>query len=259
MLAILFKTTARNGFPVAIGPYNDCHDDCTTANTFWQNVKVNRAGWNVTESKVEIFRMFCLLHRTRMTGLTRLIRRSSSSKSQVEYQQGQSPEPKVREYFYYIDHEGMVRQYPFLFTLSQSHHLIWSTDCSYFWTMRASKISHHALRTSDSFSSFSNDWNSTRPIATRAISRICRCVAANEILFDAMTCRLFIRKHCRTQVRFAVMFPNLPKLWQLSFNCSQIHSHTRYRTHMQAVVWCCPLNRTKYTWHRRLAESIIQA
>jgi len=24
------------------------------------------------------------------------------------YTQGQSPEPKIREYFYYIDHEGMV-------------------------------------------------------------------------------------------------------------------------------------------------------
>lgn len=90
----------------------------TTANTFWQNVKVNRAGWYVTESKVEIFRMFCLLHRTRLIGSTRLIRRNSSSPSTVEYQQGQSPEPKVREYFYYIDHEGMVRQHTFLFTPS---------------------------------------------------------------------------------------------------------------------------------------------
>nr|XP_034176096.1 UPF0598 protein CG30010 isoform X2 [Osmia lignaria] len=26
----------------------------------------------------------------------------------VEYVQGQSPEPKVREYFYYIDHQGML-------------------------------------------------------------------------------------------------------------------------------------------------------
>lgn len=26
----------------------------------------------------------------------------------VEYVQGQSPEPRVREYFYYIDHQGMV-------------------------------------------------------------------------------------------------------------------------------------------------------
>lgn len=24
------------------------------------------------------------------------------------YVQGQEPEPKIREYFYYIDHEGMV-------------------------------------------------------------------------------------------------------------------------------------------------------
>lgn len=26
----------------------------------------------------------------------------------VVYTQGQEPEPKVREYFYYIDHQGMV-------------------------------------------------------------------------------------------------------------------------------------------------------
>lgn len=26
----------------------------------------------------------------------------------VAYVQGQEPEPKIREYFYYIDHEGMV-------------------------------------------------------------------------------------------------------------------------------------------------------
>lgn len=27
----------------------------------------------------------------------------------LHYVQGQSPEPKVREYFYYVDHQGMVR------------------------------------------------------------------------------------------------------------------------------------------------------
>lgn len=26
----------------------------------------------------------------------------------VSYVQGQEPEPKIREYFYYIDHQGMV-------------------------------------------------------------------------------------------------------------------------------------------------------
>lgn len=31
--------------------------------------------------------------------------------TQVEYVQGQSPEPKIREYFYYIDHQGMVKLY----------------------------------------------------------------------------------------------------------------------------------------------------
>jgi len=29
-------------------------------------------------------------------------------KSYVTYIQGQSPKPRVREYFYYIDHQGMV-------------------------------------------------------------------------------------------------------------------------------------------------------
>lgn len=29
--------------------------------------------------------------------------------SGISYVQGQEPEPKIREYFYYIDHEGMVR------------------------------------------------------------------------------------------------------------------------------------------------------
>jgi len=28
--------------------------------------------------------------------------------STVQYVQGQSPEKKIREYFYYIDHQGMV-------------------------------------------------------------------------------------------------------------------------------------------------------
>lgn len=27
----------------------------------------------------------------------------------LHYVQGQEPEPKIREYFYYIDHQGMVR------------------------------------------------------------------------------------------------------------------------------------------------------
>lgn len=26
----------------------------------------------------------------------------------IQYVQGQEPEPKIREYFYYIDHQGMV-------------------------------------------------------------------------------------------------------------------------------------------------------
>lgn len=30
------------------------------------------------------------------------------TKSSVEYVQGQSPKPNTREYFYYIDHQGML-------------------------------------------------------------------------------------------------------------------------------------------------------
>ena len=32
----------------------------------------------------------------------------SRSRHVVSYVQGQSPSPKVREYFYYIDHQGQV-------------------------------------------------------------------------------------------------------------------------------------------------------
>ena len=35
------------------------------------------------------------------------------------YIQGQSPEPKVREYFYFIDHQGMVRTFGFLREISE--------------------------------------------------------------------------------------------------------------------------------------------
>lgn len=31
----------------------------------------------------------------------------------VSYVQGQEPEPKIREYFYYIDHQGMVCKHIF--------------------------------------------------------------------------------------------------------------------------------------------------
>lgn len=68
---------------------------------FWQNV----------ESKMleSLNRMFCLLHRSRpQIAFGWSIKRACSSLQKVEYEQGQSPEPKIREYFYYIDHEGMV-------------------------------------------------------------------------------------------------------------------------------------------------------
>ena len=28
----------------------------------------------------------------------------------IQYIQGQSPDPRIREYFYYIDHQGQVRK-----------------------------------------------------------------------------------------------------------------------------------------------------
>ena len=34
----------------------------------------------------------------------------------ISYIQGQSPEPKVREYFYFIDHQGMVNNHLILST-----------------------------------------------------------------------------------------------------------------------------------------------
>lgn len=48
------------------------------------------------------------MHFTR--AVRRLIFKSNVTKCsrQVHYIQGQEPEPKVREYFYYIDHQGMV-------------------------------------------------------------------------------------------------------------------------------------------------------
>lgn len=33
------------------------------------------------------------------------------SRSFVNYVQGQAPEPRVREYFYFIDHQGMVKKH----------------------------------------------------------------------------------------------------------------------------------------------------
>lgn len=35
-------------------------------------------------------------------------KRAYVQKRFLKYIQGQEPEPKVREYFYYIDHQGMV-------------------------------------------------------------------------------------------------------------------------------------------------------
>lgn len=37
----------------------------------------------------------------------------------VSYVQGQEPEPKVREYFYFIDHQGMVSELFYLLSLDE--------------------------------------------------------------------------------------------------------------------------------------------
>lgn len=38
-----------------------------------------------------------------------------------QYVQGQSPEPKIREYFYYVDHQGMVYSEKFCSLLNNSN------------------------------------------------------------------------------------------------------------------------------------------
>lgn len=38
----------------------------------------------------------------------------SNSCSTIAYVQGQSPEKRIREYFYYIDHQGMVGKYCYI-------------------------------------------------------------------------------------------------------------------------------------------------
>lgn len=51
-------------------------------------------------------RMLALFRRTCNVGSTRI--HVILSRHVVSYVQGQSPSPKVREYFYYIDHQGQV-------------------------------------------------------------------------------------------------------------------------------------------------------
>lgn len=41
--------------------------------------------------------------------------------STVTYVQGQSPENKIREYFYYIDHQGMVGRFYLCILFSTTH------------------------------------------------------------------------------------------------------------------------------------------
>lgn len=50
--------------------------------------------------------MLALFRRTCNVGSTGL--HVDLSRHVVSYVQGQSPSPKVREYFYYIDHQGQV-------------------------------------------------------------------------------------------------------------------------------------------------------
>lgn len=54
--------------------------------------------------------MFCTTIRQNLLNKLKYFRNfcSDSAKANTAYVQGQSPEPKIREYFYYIDHEGMV-------------------------------------------------------------------------------------------------------------------------------------------------------
>ena len=44
---------------------------------------------------------------------------SNCVRTNVTYIQGQSPEPRIREYFYYIDHQGQVTEFV---SVSQMHH-----------------------------------------------------------------------------------------------------------------------------------------
>ena len=46
----------------------------------------------------------------------------------LTYTQGQSPEPKIREYFYYIDHEGMVRKFTISFFRNNSSFQLFLDD-----------------------------------------------------------------------------------------------------------------------------------
>lgn len=47
-----------------------------------------------------------MITRYRNTLATNIILKPLSRR--LHYVQGQEPEPKIREYFYYIDHQGMV-------------------------------------------------------------------------------------------------------------------------------------------------------
>lgn len=51
-------------------------------------------------------KMFLL--RSRQLIKPEIIKFNLQASRNLQYIQGQSPEPKIREYFYYIDHEGMV-------------------------------------------------------------------------------------------------------------------------------------------------------
>lgn len=69
-------------------------------------LKVNRSKFtflHITENKIMM-----ILFRNAKTLILRHTNKPKINYFYSTYIQGQEPEPKVREYFYYIDHQGMV-------------------------------------------------------------------------------------------------------------------------------------------------------
>lgn len=68
------------------------------------NLSNSPCSWSFTRYRT-FGRMLAFFRRTYNVGSTRL---HVALSRHVSYVQGQSPSPKVREYFYYIDHQGQV-------------------------------------------------------------------------------------------------------------------------------------------------------
>lgn len=127
------------------------------------------------------------------------------------YEQGQLVDSKIREYFYYIDHDGMVRIWWMDFQWHSFAHPArseWSIESiiiillcvvalafvrSYFWTMLAWKISRHASKISSFCGSFFAVWDSIKVTAIARSSRICRCAVRNVITSDVTIYPLSLR------------------------------------------------------------------